>query len=194
MEIQVNYSAFAGGELVSQGPLTEVVSEVKRRMGKGAHTDALIFSDATGNTLDFNFQGSAKDVLKRLEVFAQEPVREPSGPGRPRLGVVSREVSLLPRQWEWLAGQSGGASATLRRLVDEARKKSEKGGSPGQIQEKTYKFLSVAAGDRPGYEEAIRALYRKDKKGFMHNAEAWPPDVRAHALRLAGPLFAGEAK
>lgn len=201
METQVSYSAFEGGELVSQGPLTEVVSEVKRRMGKSAHPAALIFSDATGNTLDFNFQGSVKDVLKRLEVFAQEPAdgpaREPAGPGRPRLGVVSREVSLLPRQWEWLAGQSGGASGMLRRLVDEARKKSEKAGkdgSPRQVQEKTYKFLSVAAGDRPGYEEAIRALYRKDRKAFMHNAEAWPPDVKAHALRLAGPLFAEEAK
>lgn len=186
------YTAFEDGKIVGEGPLQEVVLRVKKRMGKADHGPALIFSDDTGNTMDFNFQGSEKDVLKRLEVFAQEEARGSEGPGRPRLGVVSREVSLLPRQWEWLAAQSGGASAALRRLVDEARRKSAEKPSIKQIQERAYKFMSVAAGNLPGYEEALRALYKKDRKAFLAQSGAWPADVKAHALRLAQGAFAGD--
>jgi hypothetical protein len=172
----------------------DVVLAIKRRIGKAENSPALVFSDATGNTLDFNFQGSEKDVLKRLEVFVTDDGPENPGPGRPRLGVVSREVSLLPRQWEWLASQSGGASAILRRLVDEAKKKSLEGNSIKQVQEKTYKFMSAIAGDLKGFEEAIRALYKKDKKGFLLHMQDWPPDVKAHTLHLANPLFEGKPK
>src|SRR4051812_29944480 len=133
------YTAFAGDNLVFTGTLPDVVLKIKKRMGKSENSSMLIFSDATGNTMDFNFQGSEKDVLKRLEIFTTEANPEDSsGPGRPKLGVMSREVSLLPRHWEWLAAQSGGASAVLRRLVDEARKKSSEGNTIKQTQEKTY--------------------------------------------------------
>jgi hypothetical protein len=192
MEAVDTYTAFEDGKLVSRGTLQDVVLKLKRRMGRAGNSPALIFSDATGNTMDFNFQGSEKEVLKRLEVFVgEEGGAEAAGPGRPRLGVVSREVSLLPRQWEWLASQSGGASAALRRLVDEAKKKSGEGLSIKQVQEKTYKFMSVMAGDLAGYEEALRALYKKDRKSFLSHTESWPPDVKAHAAKLAGPVFAG---
>jgi uncharacterized protein len=192
MEKADTYTAFEGDALVFKGPLQDVVLKIKRRMGRAEHSPILIFSDATGNTLDFNFQGAEKDVLKRLEVFVKEDGPENTGPGRPRLGVVSREVSLLPRQWEWLAAQSGGASAVLRRLVDEAKKKSLEGSSVKQTQERTYKFMSVAAGDRKGYEDAIRALYKKDRKAFLLCMEDWPQDVKAHAEKLAGPVFSGK--
>ncbi|MDB5050547.1 MAG: hypothetical protein JWO30_3618 [Fibrobacteres bacterium] len=194
MENVNTYTAFEGHKLVSQGPLPEVILGIKRRIGKAENSSTLVFSDATGNTMDFNFQGTEKDVLKRLEVFVREDGPESSGPGRPRLGVVSREVSLLPRQWEWLASQSGGASAVLRRLVDEAKKKSLEGNSIKQIQEKAYKFMFAVAGDLKGYEEAIRALYKKDKKNFLLQMEDWPHDVKAHALDLANPVFEGKAK
>ncbi|MEO6098220.1 MAG: DUF2239 family protein, partial [Fibrobacteria bacterium] len=172
MEAKSTYTAFEGPQLVCRGPLPEVIFKIKRRMGNSENSSVLVFSDATGNTMDFNFQGSEKDVLKRLEVFAAEdaPGRsapEAAGPGRPRLGVVSREVSLLPRQWEWLASQSGGASAILRRLVDEERRKSIGGDTVKKHQERTYKFISVMAGDLEGYEEALRALYKKDHKTFL---------------------------
>ena len=192
MDSQQGYTAFDGGDKIAHGSLSEVVLAVKKRLGRAEHGLALIFSDDTGKTMDFNFQGGEKDVRKRLEVFAQGealPSGEATGPGRPRLGVVSREVSLLPRQWEWLAAQSGGASGVLRRLVDEARKKTHEGGSVKQLQERVYKFLSVIAGDLPGYEEALRALYKKDQKAFRERMAGWPPDVKAHAARLAGPVF-----
>ncbi|MDB5106686.1 MAG: hypothetical protein JWP91_4375 [Fibrobacteres bacterium] len=197
MEQANTYTAFEGGRLINRGPLPDVVLGIKRRMGRTEHTSALIFSDATGNTMDFNFQGTEKDVLRRLEVFVKDdaaPEPENPGPGRPRLGVVSREVSLLPRQWEWLASQSGGASAVLRRLVDEAKRKSTDGNSVNRIQERTYKFMFAIAGDLPGYEEAIRALYKKDRKAFAMRMEGWPEDVKAHALDLAGPVFEAGAK
>jgi uncharacterized protein len=192
MEKSSTYTAFEGGNLVSKGPLPEVILKVKRRIGKAENSAVLIFSDATGNTMDFNFQGTEKDVLKRLEVFVGEDPAEATGRGRPRLGVVSREVSLLPRQWEWLASQSGGASAVLRRLVDEAKRKTSDGNTIKQVQERTYKFMSVTAGDLKGYEEALRALYKKDQKAFALRMEGWPEDVKAHALDLARPVFAAE--
>lgn len=193
MEETPTYTAFEDGNHVATGPLADVVLAVKRRMGKADHGPALIFSDATGKTLDFDFHGSVKDVSRRLEVFVESAAPESTGPGRPRLGVMSREVSLLPRHWEWLAAQAGGASAALRRLVDEARRKESAGPSPKQAQERTYKFLSVVAGDRPGYEEALRALYRKDPKRFQAEMKDWPTDLREHALKLAQPAFAGAA-
>jgi hypothetical protein len=214
MEKANTYTAFEAGRIVARGPLPEVVLGVKRRIGRADHSPILVFSDDTGNTMDFNFQGTEKDVLKRLEVYVGaggtdsgspgtagaagkgqgNPEAESPGPGRPRLGVVSREVSLLPRQWEWLASQSGGASAVLRRLVDEARKKASDGMPVKRIQERAYKFMSVIGGDLPGYEEAIRALYKKDRKGFAARIAGWPADVAAHALELAGPAFEGGAK
>ncbi len=188
------YTAFEGDALMCKGPLADVILKIKKRMGKAENCPALIFNDATGNAMDFNFQGSEKDVLRRLEVFVGEADAKPAagdgaGPGRPKLGVMSREVSLLPRHWEWLASQSGGASAVLRRLVDEARRKTGDGPSIKQTQERTYKFLSVMAGNLQGYEEAIRALYRKDAKGFAAHTEGWPRDVKRHAEALAGGLF-----
>jgi hypothetical protein len=187
------YTAFEGETLLCKGALTDVILKIKKRMGKADNSPALIFNDATGNLMDFNFQGSEKDVLRRLEVFVGEAegkgkaaAADSAGPGRPKLGVMSREVSLLPRQWEWLASQSGGASAVLRRLVDEARRKSGEALSVKQTQERTYKFLSAMAGNLQGYEEAIRALYRKDAKGFAAHMEGWPRDVKRHAEALAG--------
>ncbi|HKP95611.1 MAG TPA: DUF2239 family protein [Fibrobacteria bacterium] len=189
METINTYAAFEGDTLIVKGSLPDVVLKVKRRMGKAGNGPVLIFSDATGNAMDFNFQGSEKDVLKRLEVFVAGDGADATGPGRPKLGVVSREVSLLPRQWEWLASQSGGASAILRRLVDEERKKSLAGDSLKKNQERAYKFMSVMAGNRHGYEEALRSLYRKDRKGFQLHTRTWPPDVKAHAAALAKPVF-----
>ncbi|HKQ30957.1 MAG TPA: DUF2239 family protein, partial [Burkholderiales bacterium] len=116
-------------------------------------------------------------------------VKESAGPGRPKLGVVSREVSLLPRHWEWLVAQSGGASAVLRRLVEEARKKSTAGDTVKQAQERTYSFMSVIAGDYEGYEEALRALYRRNKKDFLTHVRKWPTDVKSHAMKLARKVF-----
>lgn len=190
MDIQNTYTAFEGNNLLGRGSLSEVVLKIKKRLGKTENSAVLIFNDATGKTMDFNFRGSERDVLKRLELYvSDESPKENSGPGRPKLGVVSREVSLLPRHWEWLANQTGGASATLRHLVEEAKKKAAGTSSVKQAQERTYRFMSTIAGDLTGYEEALRALYKKDKKGFLARIHDWPRDVRDHAREIAKPVF-----
>ncbi len=113
------FTAFDGYRLLAQGPLDDVVRQVKRATESSNTVEILVFSDLTGKQMDFDLTGSEKEVLRRLHIY-RSPDVEPvaSGPGRPRLGVMAREVSLLPRHWEWLSTQSGGASATLRRLVE----------------------------------------------------------------------------
>jgi len=189
-EIQ-SYSAFEGHKLLAQGPLEKVVLRVKKKIKDDHAARVLVFSDSTGKQMDFDLSGSESDVLGRLKVYVSADEAAPStGPGRPKLGVVSREVSLLPRHWEWLSTQSGGASATLRRLVDDARKTTSGRDGIKQAQERAYKFMAALAGDLPHYEEVLRALYRKDKKTFETQMAAWPRDVREHTTRLAKGVFA----
>lgn len=191
METLNTYTAFEDNKIIAKGALQEVVLKVKKRFDKSPESLMSIYSDATGKAMDFiNMQGSESDVLKRIVVYTMDssPLLS-SGPGRPKLGVTSREVSLLPRHWEWLANQSSGASATLRKLVDDAMKKSVGTNHIKSAQERTYRFMSVQAGNFEGYEEALRALYRKEKDTFVSFIKEWPTDVQKHTLELAKPVF-----
>jgi hypothetical protein len=187
-------TAFAGTKLLSAGPLVEVALAVKTATDAGTAAPLLVFDDGSGKVLDFDLRGGKAEVIARLSRIAAMPATgaasdpvggEPRGRGRPRLGVVGREVTLLPRQWDWLAAQPGGASVVLRRLVDAARR----GGGDRQqrraAQEAAYRFMSALAGDLPGYEEATRALFADDRGRFAQQVAAWPEDVRAYATRLA---------
>jgi hypothetical protein len=191
MNTSNTYTAFNNTDLFHQGDLSEVVLKIKDHIGKAENTTITVFSDATGKTIDFNFQGTKKDVQKRLDVFVSESslTNTITGPGRPKLGVISREISLLPTHWEWLSTQPGGASAILRRLVDEARKKSLNTPSIKSIQEKTHRFISAIAGDLEGYEEVLRAMYRKDEDQFLIHMSSWPNDLKTHALFLSKGMF-----
>jgi hypothetical protein len=163
-----------------------------RRAGaaEGPRT-ALIFRDDTGAIVDFDLGGTDEEVVARAPrvVAALQRAIEPRGRGRPRLGVVSREVTLLPRHWAWLSAQRGGASATLRRLVDDARRMNHEQDGIRAAQDATYRFLSAIAGDFPGYEEAIRALFRSDRPAFDAHIAVWPEDLRAYTLHLAHPAL-----
>lgn len=177
--------------MLLSGPLSEVVLAVKASVERGASEPVLVFNDATGRTLDFDLRGTEADIVARLSRSPassgpnEESSPERRGRGRPKLGVVGREVTLLPRHWEWLAAQPGGASVALRKLVDEARKI----GSPAQAlraaQEAAYRFMSAMAGNLPGFEEAIRALFANDRVRFEQQISSWPHDIRTYALRLA---------
>ena len=162
-------SAFRDGRRVSTGPLWEVA----RSLAGQAQT--LVLDDATGKVVDLDLSGGAEAVAARYA----PPQRKP---GRPKLGVVSREVTLLPRRWDWLAAQSGGASATLRRLVEAARRSPESRAKAAQ--ERAYRAMQALAGDLPGYEEALRALFAGDREGLATRIAAWPEDIREYALRL----------
>nr|BDT29104.1 DUF2239 family protein [Bacteriovorax sp. HI3] len=186
---KTTFTAFDGHTLLCQGDLVEVVLKVKGHIGKASNSTILIFSDATGKTIDFNFHGSKQEIMKRLEVYTTPGALDSSGPGRPKLGVVSREVSLLPRHWEWLATQRGGASATLRLLVDEAIRKAANTQSIKQVQDRTYQVMMILAGDLQGYEEALRAMYKKDRKTFYKHIETWPIDVINYLIQSTKPIF-----
>lgn len=173
-------TAFKGIVLLSSGPLIEVAMAVKTAEEQGVIGTILIFEDETGRAVDFDLRGTKADIIARLS-----PALEPRGRGRPKLGVIAREVTLLPRHWEWLAAQPGGASVALRKLVEEARR----GGSAKQkaraAQDAAYRFMSAMAGNLPGFEEAIRALYADDRTRFERHIAPWPEDIRDYAARLA---------
>lgn len=173
------YSAFSNDRLIAFGPLPDVLSASKALVDEGDGTPLLIFEDRTGKQLDFDFSGSLEEVLRRA---LPPPPR--TGPGRPKLGVVSREVSLLPRHWEWLEEQPQGISAGLRRLVDEARKRNPGAERARRGREALNRFLTAMAGNRENFEEATRALFAGDSDRFESLIADWPEDIRAHALRV----------
>jgi hypothetical protein len=177
---EANYTAFADQSVIAAGPLTQVLHELKNRFDQGELATILIFEDPTGRQVDFDLRGSLEDVLAR----AMPPAR--TGPGRPRLGVVSREISLLPRHWEWLEDQPNGASAALRRLVDQARNQDQGASQARHTLEAAGRFMSAMAGNLAGFEEATRALYARDRVRLEQLIADWPSDIRRHVLRLAG--------
>jgi uncharacterized protein len=171
------YSAFSDDRLLASGPLAEVLAAVKERRGRSAHEHLLIFNDENGREVDFDLRGTLAEVLARAEPAPKH------GPGRPRLGVVGREVSLLPRHWEWLEEQPNGISAALRRLVDDAREREPGKQKARALREAANRFMTTMAGNLPGFEEATRALFAGDVRGVERRTRGWPPDVRKHALR-----------
>lgn len=182
--------AFEGGQKITEGTLADVAVAMRKRAGKATHEAILVFDYVTGRSLQIDLSGSEDDVRARFEANATDTSAEPAsptprGPGRPRLGVIAREVTLLPRHWDWLNAQPGGASVALRKLVDEARKVRSETDTLRTRQEATYRFMSAIAGDWPNYEEANRALFASDADRFHLLTDRWPADVRDHARRLA---------
>ncbi len=178
------YTAFLGATLLASGALAKVLPAVKARFEQDQGAPTLIFDDRTGRQVDFDLRGTLPDVLARAI-----PERARIGPGRPKLGVVAREISLLPRHWAWLEEQPNGASAAIRRLVDEARKKDPGEHRTRMAIDATGRFLSAMAGNLPGYEEATRALYGRDAQRFAELVRDWPNDIRLHAERLVRDAF-----
>jgi len=188
-------TAFSGHRLLASGPLGDVALAVRAASRAPHDASVLIFDDATGRSFDIDTRGSERQMLERLAAlpaFAcpadEAPSAEstaPRGKGRPRLGVVAREVTLLPRHWEWLNGQPGGASVALRKLVEEARRAQAGEDGKRRARDAAYHFMSAMAGDLPGFEEAARALFAGDAARFEAQLRDWPADVRGHALRLA---------
>lgn len=178
-------TAFEGHRLLRSGSLVEVALTVKAALARRPAGAILVFDDLTGRVIDLDLRGTRAEVTERLSRQTPEPTPEPKGRGRPRLGVVSREVTLLPRHWEWLAAQPGGASAALRRLVDESRRRNGAQQERRAAQEAAYRFMLGIGGDLPGYEEGTRALFAGDRPRLEKWMADWPADIRTHVLRLA---------
>jgi len=180
------FTAFSGHRLLSAGRLREVALAVKRAVDDQSGGPVHIYDDRTGSILDLDTRGSDEDVLARLPKSTVAAVADlPRGRGRPKLGVVAREVTLLPRHWDWLNAQPGGASVALRKLVDEARRSHAPKDRIRGAQNAAYRFMSAMAGDMPGFEEATRALFANDAQRFSTLVANWPIDVRSYATRLA---------
>jgi hypothetical protein len=183
------FTAFEGPRRLVSGPLGEVALAVKR--GERRATEPIaIFSDTTGRAIDLDLRGSDEDILARLPQPATadagpDAVPEPRGRGRPKLGVVAREVTLLPRHWDWLNAQPGGASVSLRKLVEAARRANADADRSRAARDAAYHFMAAMAGNLPGFEEACRALFADDRTKFTHLVAAWPADIRDHSIRLA---------
>src|SRR3954468_22375774 len=183
------FTAFEGQRRLITGALADVALAVKRA---GATPSPIaIFDDHTGRAVDLDLRGSDAEILARLpqdtssDLPVEAPASEPRGRGRPKLGVVAREVTLLPRHWEWLNTQPGGASVALRKLVEEARRVS---GDPDRLRaarDAAYHFMSVMAGNLADFEEATRALFADDRRRFTGLIAGWPDDIRDHVVKLA---------
>jgi hypothetical protein len=183
------FTAFEGQRRLVSGPLAEVALAVKRAEQR-ASEPIVIFSDANGRPVDFDLRGSDDEIVARLPpavspAAVEERASEPRGRGRPKLGVVAREVTLLPRHWEWLNAQPGGASVSLRKLVETARRANGDKDRCRAARDAAYHFMSTMAGNLPNFEDASRALFADDRRQFTALIAAWPDDVHDHIVRLA---------
>lgn len=168
-------TAFEGNRRIAAGPLAEVALAIKGRQ-------VLVFDDATGGQVDIDTSGSDAEILKRLK-------KETRGRGRPKIGVTAREVTLLPRHWDWLNEQLGGASAAIRRLVDEARRTAGGRDAKRAGQTAAYRFMTAMAGNEPEYEDAIRALFAGDRAGMLKRIDPWPANIHDHIVKLSAGAF-----
>lgn len=180
------FTAFDGHRRVAAGSIEGVARALAEHSGL---TPILIFDDATGRQIELDLRYGATHAVDEYRARTASPEVPPPRPGRgrPKLGVVAREVTLLPRHWDWLAAQSGGASAALRRLVEDARRVGEAPDRARRALEAAYRVMSALAGDLPGFEEASRALFAGDAGRLGALTADWPADVRDFVLRLAGP-------
>ncbi|MFN8551819.1 MAG: DUF2239 family protein [Candidatus Obscuribacterales bacterium] len=208
-------TSFAGFQMIATGDINDVLNKTKRRLDEGEQQPILVFDDETSEIIEIDFRGSIEAFEERLKLEAADSdtiksiehrVAEPEladaatpenaakpgdtesgarGRGRPKLGVVAREVTLLPRHWDWLNEQPGGASVALRKLVEEAKRKSVYKDQLRAKQNATYKFMSAMAGNLTGFEEATRALFAQDGIRFEKQIESWPADIQKHLRKLA---------
>ncbi|MEW4569763.1 DUF2239 family protein [Tautonia sp. JC769] len=185
MDEERSYTVFAGERRITTADRATMLRETKAYLDGDDPKPVLIFEDQTGKQVDFDFRGTTEEVLARADAAGSRR----QGPGRPKLGVVAREVTLLPRHWDWLERQPSGASAALRRLVDEARKREPHAEQTRRALEAASTFMWSMAGNLPGFQEASRALFARDRGRFDRLIDGWPEDIRDHLKRLVEEPF-----
>lgn len=192
---QTRCTAFAGNRCIASGELTQVALKAKQEIDRDDQSSIVIFDDETSELIEIDFRGTPNTVLERLRKRSDDGVMvaEKRGPGRPKLGVIGREVTLLPRHWNWLDEQPGGASGALRRLVEAAKRSNHGKDRARRSQEAVHRFMYAMAGNLPGFEEASRAFYARNQKHFDGLVESWPVDIRDHARRLVSVAIQDQA-
>ena len=195
-----NCIAFEGTRRIASGSLADVAVKVKETSDANPRAQILVFDAYTSESIEIDCRGSVADVLSRIPAAREDdspatetaPPATPAGPGRPRLGVVAREITLLPRHWEWLSNQPGGASVALRKLVEQARRASAFADRVRQAQDSAFRFMSAMAGNLKNFDEVSRALFAPDRASFATLTADWPADIRDHLLQLAEAAFQTE--
>ncbi len=181
-----SFTAFSGTTRVATGTPQAIAQVLQTQLDREALQSVLVFDDLTGRPRDIDLREGVPTLVDAPQASANDA---PKRRGRPKLGVVAKEVTLLPRHWEWLAAQPGGASVTLRKLVDNARRGGAKNDNQREALEACYRVMQALAGDLPGYEEALRALYAGDRDGFEQGLRGWPEDVASYISRFASVPF-----
>jgi hypothetical protein len=176
-----SHSAFLGYRLIASGSIATIALVVRRTIAADALASIRVFDNKTGHPIDIDTRGTDDDVVARYTPAATAAAR---ARGRPKLGVVAREVTLLPRHWDWLGQQPGGASVALRKLVEHASRENAGFDSGRDAHKRAYHFMSAMACDQPGFEEAAHALLADDRVRFGELIAGWPDDVRKHAFAL----------
>lgn len=197
MNITEEFLAFKGHKLIASGSAQSVEEKIENELKQGDKASILFFLASSGHQIDLDsfasdsIQSGATATGSDAEEAVvdtgnnQPQIPEKRGRGRPKLGVIGREVTLLPRHWEWLDKQRGGASATIRRLVEQDRKAGADQEQIRQSQDSAYRFMYAIAGNLPEFEEVVRALYARDKGAFERDTAAWPKDIRDCSLQFA---------
>ncbi len=175
-DMALGFTAFVGDRMIARGALVQVA----RAARAVADAQPLIFDDATGRVIDLDLRGSADEAAARVS----PPPAPKAARGRPKLGVTAREVTLLPRHWDWLAAQPGGASAALRRLVEDARRDSGDADAVRLANEAAYRVMTTLGGDLAHYEEALRSLFSGDRDRLLELMADWPNDIATYVAAV----------
>ncbi len=187
--------AFQGDVCIASGDLACVALAAQKAAKRHQHEPILIFDAATSEPIEIDLRDAGAPRVSRHPAAgpaSQSTLETPRGPGRPKLGVVAHEVTLLPRHWDWLASQPGGASVALRKLVEHAMRANAGKDRIRASQNAAYRFMSVMAGNRVRFEDAARALFAGDAATFQRLVQAWPKDIRDHVSKLAGEALRAE--
>lgn len=186
-------TAFAETQRLASGHLSFVAQQLKTLLDDGEEREIVIFDNHTSDVIEVDFRGTQDDIAKQFTFPKPQPESDSTPKvktrGRPKLGVVSKEITLLPRHWQWLNQQPASVSATLRKLVEQASRQNQQVANTRQAQDVVYRFMNVVASHLAEYEEALRALYAKDGERFQQLTQGWPSDVLTHLKKLAPPAF-----
>ncbi|WP_444930084.1 DUF2239 family protein [Microbulbifer sp. SSSA002] len=174
--MSADYIAINQQQIIARGTLETVIRQVKEM---NTDPEPIVFEAESCKRIELDWHSDTQVLLAEL---AANTAARKSKRGRPKLGVTSGEVTLLPRHWEWLRQQPGGASVTLRKLVEQAQKQLSPEERISGKQQALDKFMLLVAGDTPGFEEASRALYRNSLISFEKAIHSWPDDLKKLVL------------
>ena len=191
--------AFEHHRRTAAGQPAAVITAVQQRLGMDPNAMPVVLDATTSERIELDWRAPLERLLTLLPTPASETAdseaadEAPRGPGRPKLGVTAREVTLLPRHWEWLARQPGGASVALRKLVQSAMREGSAADAKRRATDAAYRFMSIIGGDLPHYEEVSRALFAGELARLRALVGGWPADVSEHLLALTARIDAAPA-